>query len=70
MKLPTLVMAGIFAAGIFGLFGRSSAAELKIGDKAPDWELKGSDAKAYKLSELVKKQVVVVAWYPKAATPG
>ena len=46
-----------------------SAAPLKVGDQAPDFELKGSDGKTYKLSEL-KGKAVVVAWYPKALTGG
>ena len=45
-------------------------AELKVGDKAPDFELKGSDGKTYKLSQFKGKEVVVVAWYPKAFTGG
>ena len=42
---------------------------LKVGDKAPDFSMKGSDGKTYKLSEL-KGKAVVVAWYPKAFTGG
>ena len=45
------------------------AADLKEGDAAPDFELKGSDGRTYKLSEL-KGKAVVVAWYPKAFTGG
>jgi len=48
----------------------SSAAELKAGDDAPDFALKGSDGKTYKLSELKGKQAVVIAWFPKAFTGG
>lgn len=44
--------------------------ELKVGDKAPDWELPGSDGKSYKLSDFRGKKGVVVAWYPKAKTGG
>ena len=44
--------------------------ELKVGDKAPDFELKGSDGKTYKLSQFKDKEVVVIAWYPKAFTGG
>lgn len=44
-------------------------AELKEGDAAPDFEMKGSDGETYKLSEL-KGKAVVVAWYPKAFTGG
>lgn len=59
--------AGLLLAGGFNM---SEAAELKVGDKAPDFELKGSDGKTYKLSEFKDKQTVVVAWYPKAFTGG
>jgi peroxiredoxin Q/BCP len=48
---------------------RSAAEELKVGDKAPAFELKGSDGKTYKLSDLSGKHVVV-AWFPKAFTGG
>ena len=48
----------------------SSSADLKIGDDAPDFELKASDSKTYKLSELKGKKAVVVAWFPKVFTGG
>ena len=67
MKTLTLVLTGILT---MGLLSRSSADELKVGDKAPDFALKGTDGKTYKLSEITKKQAVVVAWYPKAFTGG
>ena len=46
------------------------AASPKVGDEAPDFELKGSDGKTYKLSDFKGKKPVVIAWYPKAFTPG
>lgn len=46
-----------------------AAEPLKVGDKAPDFSLQGSDGKTYKLSDL-KGKPVVIAWYPKAFTPG
>ena len=46
------------------------AAPLKPGDEAPDFEMKGSDGKTYKLSDFKGKKAVVIAWYPKAFTPG
>lgn len=49
--------------------GIAMAGELKVGDAAPAFELKGSDGKTYKLEEL-KGQTVVIAWYPKAFTGG
>ena len=48
----------------------ASAAELKVGDVAPDFELKASDGKTYKLSDFKGKKAVVVAWFPKAFTGG
>jgi thioredoxin-dependent peroxiredoxin len=45
------------------------AAELKVGDVAPDFSLQGSDGKTHKLSEM-KGKTVVVAWFPKAFTGG
>ena len=46
------------------------AGELKVGDPAPDFELKGTDGKTYKLSDFRGKKMVVIAWYPKAFTGG
>jgi thioredoxin-dependent peroxiredoxin len=43
--------------------------ELKVGDKAPDFKLVGSDGKTYSLAEM-KGKTVVLAWFPKAFTGG
>ncbi len=45
-------------------------AELKVGDVAPNFKLKGSDGKTYSLADFKGKQPVVVAWFPKAFTGG
>lgn len=50
------------------MFGESN--ELKPGDAAPDFSLPGSDGKTYKLSDYRGRQTVVLAWFPKAFTPG
>jgi peroxiredoxin Q/BCP len=52
------------------MFGTATAAELKLGDMAPDFALIGSDGKTYRLSDYRGKQAVVLAWFPKAFTPG
>ncbi len=43
---------------------------LKVGDKAPDFTLTGTDGKEVKLSKFKGKKVVVLAFYPKAFTGG
>lgn len=45
------------------------SADLKVGDKAPDFALTGSDGKVHKLSDY-KGKTVVIAWFPKAFTGG
>ena len=44
--------------------------DLNAGDEAPDFTLPGSDDEEYKLSDLLKEGPVVLAWFPKADTPG
>jgi len=46
------------------------AAEPKVGEKAPDFSLVGSDGKTYNLSDFKGKSAVVLAWFPKAFTGG
>jgi peroxiredoxin Q/BCP len=50
--------------------GAADAADLKVGDPAPDFTLPASDGKTYKLSDFKGKQAVVVAWFPAAFTQG
>ena len=62
-------------AGGMALTGQAVAAqapamvELKVGDKAPDFALPGTDGKTHTLSQY-KGKAVVVAWYPAAFTGG
>jgi peroxiredoxin Q/BCP len=44
-------------------------AELKVGDKAPEFSLPGTDGKTHRLSDY-KGRTVVLAWYPAAFTGG
>jgi peroxiredoxin Q/BCP len=46
------------------------AAELKVGDPAPAFSMKGSDGKMHNLSDYKGKKAVVIAWFPKAFTGG
>ena len=63
--LAKLAVVLAFVAGT-----QVSAAELQVGDPAPDFSLAGSDGKTYKLSDFKGKKAVVLAWFPKAFTSG
>jgi thioredoxin-dependent peroxiredoxin len=58
MLLPILV------TGFF------SSAVPQVGDTAPDFTVKDTDGKQHTLSELVKQGPVILAFFPKAFTPG
>jgi len=64
-----LFILGAVGLGVFGT-KQTGAAELSVGDPAPDFSLEGTDGKTYKLSDFRDKQAVVLAWFPKAFTPG
>jgi len=67
-KLAAVLSAVLVAVGAAFVFGQADV-ELKVGDKAPDFALVGTDGKTHKLSEL-RGKTVVVAWFPKAFTSG
>lgn len=68
MRFAKLLTLG--AAVAVALGSAVQAEDLKDGDKAPAFKLKGSDGKDYELAQFKDKKVVVVAWYPKAFTGG
>ena len=49
-------------------FGASAG--LEVGDAAPDFVLHGVNGTTYTLAQHVGKTGVVLAWFPKAFTPG
>jgi peroxiredoxin Q/BCP len=58
------------AATAFAQSQPTPAVELKVGDKAPNFKLQGSDGKTYNLADFAGKKAVVVAWFPAAFTKG
>jgi peroxiredoxin Q/BCP len=60
----------LLALCVLALGGTAVAEELKVGDKAPDFQLAASDGKTYKLSDFAGKRAVVIAWFPAAFTQG
>jgi peroxiredoxin Q/BCP len=71
-QLSALLILGISLTAATSIQARLNprAADLQVGDMAPDFALKASDGKTYKLSDFRGKQAVVIAWYPKAFTSG
>lgn len=66
LKVMTLAVVLMCATG----WTSAQAADLKEGDAAPGFSLPGSDGKIHSLADFKGKQVVVLAWYPKAFTGG
>ena len=56
-------------AVLLGVGGKADAEDISVGSRAPDFALQGSDGKIHKLSDY-KGKTVVLAWFPKAFTPG
>ena len=63
-RFPLLALVALLGAGT------AAAAELAVGDPAPDFALVASDGKTYRLSDFKGKKAVVLAWFPKAFTSG
>jgi peroxiredoxin Q/BCP len=61
--LHLILLLSMFSMPLLG-------ADLKVGDEAPPFTLRGSDGREYSLAQFVGKQPVVVAWFPKAFTGG
>ena len=80
MNLTTQIAATLTVAGSLLFSGSATAAEKdkekdkveppKVGDKAPDFKLKGSDGKDYTLKQFAGRKAVVIAWFPKVFTGG
>jgi peroxiredoxin Q/BCP len=65
----TASFTGLIILGLL-ISARPAAAELNVGDPAPDFQLQGSDGKTYKLADFKEKCPVVFCWFPKAFTGG
>jgi peroxiredoxin Q/BCP len=69
-RILMLFVALVSSIGMVRGEDAAAVPELKPGDAAPPFSLKGSDGKEYKLADYAGKRAVVVAWFPKAFTGG
>lgn len=70
LAATTAAVATGVATVVAGRGGRGGVV-LEPGGRAPDFELSGSDGRVYRLTEMIRAgQIVVIAWFPKAFTPG
>ena len=65
-----LSLIWLLAASTFGFASPGAGESPKVGDTAPAFSLMGSDGQLHSLAEHVGKRGVVLAWFPKAFTPG
>jgi len=68
-----MTSAGAVVAGLVNVARNrheGNRVALVAGDEAPDFALTASDGRTYRLSEFRGRQMVVVAWFPKAFTGG
>jgi peroxiredoxin Q/BCP len=69
-NIAALLSLPLLSLFIAGAITTTAHAEPKVGDDAPDFTMQGTDGKTHKLSDYKGKQAVVLAWFPKAKTPG
>ena len=61
--IPLLVL-------VLNAAGGAAFAGPAVGEQAPAFDLAGSDGERYALSQFVGERGVVLAWFPRAFTPG
>lgn len=70
MNHTTVWQFAVLALGAMMMTLPIAAAELRVGDVAPEFKLAASDGQTYRLADFRDRQVVVIAWFPKAFTGG
>jgi peroxiredoxin Q/BCP len=63
--IPTLLVLSALS-----LAGGARGEDLGAGDRAPGFTLQGSDGAAHELGRLLDARGLVLAFFPKAFTPG
>ena len=66
----SLVLLALFSVAAVAQQPAPAKTHLKVGDKAPDFTLRATDGKTYKLSDFKGQKNVVLAIYVLAFTGG
>ena len=69
MKLIAFFSLSLLTYSSLSIFSSKQKIELKIGDKAPSFNLKDQNKTVHRLSDYLGKKVVLY-YFPKADTPG
>jgi hypothetical protein len=64
------LLAPLLALGLLMSVSSALAAEPQVGEEAPAFRFVDGEGKEYTLDDFKDKDGVVVAWFPKAFTPG
>ena len=70
VRLVVVALAVCVVAGSLSLLGVGEARAIEVGGPAPAFSLPGSDGATHSLDAHRGKRAVVLAWFPKAFTPG
>ncbi len=62
--------SAILALAVGAVSAQAQDEAPKVGDKAPNFKLVGTDGKTYTLDQFKGKSAVVIAFYPEALTGG
>lgn len=69
IRLPGALLAALVLLGL-ALGAGTASAEPSVGEPAPDFAFEETDGTVHLLSEHRGKRGIVIAWFPKAFTPG
>ncbi len=69
-SLMSVVLLAVFGVVALGQQAAPPKTHLKVGDAAPEFSLRATDGKTYKLSDFKGKKNVVLAIYVLAFTGG
>ncbi|MCU0719358.1 MAG: peroxiredoxin family protein [Pirellula sp.] len=68
--LSSLLVASFGFGSALSIANEADDKRPAVGEQAPEYSFQGSDEKSYSSKDMVGKQAVVIAWFPRAFTGG